>query len=270
MYCKKCGTEQKEGENFCPQCGTPYVNMEQNEPNSSDIEGLTTDKIQEKNNPSGIKQTQESRNGNEKNGTRLLTPNEKKKVVRIAKGGMWIIVIAIVFTFVRAGFGFSFWWYIYLILFALIAFTLFGFTLSDSEGKAKEYDSNDASVVNIISWIGAAMLVILYLWGPLNSDYRSSEEIIVSDKYEKSSSFNDDSYSWLQGTWICNTPYGSIRIVIDGDHISEDYGDGDIMYGTYRISDGVLYPNTNSHAYYPLDMSVHKIGDGRGGYFRKQ
>lgn len=85
-----------------------------------------------------------------------------------------------------------------------------------------------------------------------------------------SSAVVDDSYSWLQGTWICNTPYGTIRIVIDGDHISEDYGDGDIMYGTYRISDDTLYPNTDSHTFYPLDMSARKIGDGRGGYFRKQ
>ena len=80
----------------------------------------------------------------------------------------------------------------------------------------------------------------------------------------------DDSYSWVQGTWICNTPYGSIKIEIDGDHIREDYGDGEVMYGTYSISDNVLHPNTNSHVFYPLDISAHKIGDGRGGYFRKQ
>ena len=25
MYCKKCGTEQKPGQKFCPKCGTPFV-----------------------------------------------------------------------------------------------------------------------------------------------------------------------------------------------------------------------------------------------------
>lgn len=25
MYCKKCGTEQEEGQKFCPNCGTPFV-----------------------------------------------------------------------------------------------------------------------------------------------------------------------------------------------------------------------------------------------------
>lgn len=27
MYCKKCGTEQKEGQKSCPKCGTPFVEM---------------------------------------------------------------------------------------------------------------------------------------------------------------------------------------------------------------------------------------------------
>lgn len=27
MYCKKCGTEQKEGQKFCPKCGTQFVEM---------------------------------------------------------------------------------------------------------------------------------------------------------------------------------------------------------------------------------------------------
>ena len=25
MYCKKCGTEQKNGQKFCPKCGEPFV-----------------------------------------------------------------------------------------------------------------------------------------------------------------------------------------------------------------------------------------------------
>lgn len=28
MYCKKCGTEQKQGQKFCPKCGTPFVSDE--------------------------------------------------------------------------------------------------------------------------------------------------------------------------------------------------------------------------------------------------
>ena len=28
MYCKKCGTKQKEGQKFCPKCGTPFPVIE--------------------------------------------------------------------------------------------------------------------------------------------------------------------------------------------------------------------------------------------------
>lgn len=31
MYCKKCGTEQKGGQLFCPKCGTPYPSVENQE-----------------------------------------------------------------------------------------------------------------------------------------------------------------------------------------------------------------------------------------------
>ena len=27
MYCKKCGTEQKEGQKFCPKCGEPFIEV---------------------------------------------------------------------------------------------------------------------------------------------------------------------------------------------------------------------------------------------------
>lgn len=272
MYCKKCGTEQKDGHKFCPKCGTPYNDIEQIGSDSSNEVGLTIDKIQEMNNPSESEQMQEQRNGNETNGTRLLTPNEEKKVVRIAKGGMWIIVIAIVFTFVRAGFGFSIWWYLYLTIMAIIAFVLWFTAKPDSDTKLND---GDAILTKGLSWIGAAMLVMLYMWGPLNSNYtvsHSKEHRSSLESYEQSSnsSDSDDSaHSWIQGTWECDTPYGAIIIRIDGDRIYEDYGDG-VMSGTYRIYDNAIHPNTGNPVTYELDMSSHRILDGRGGYFRKR
>lgn len=30
MYCKKCGTEQKDGQKFCHKCGEPFVGQNEN------------------------------------------------------------------------------------------------------------------------------------------------------------------------------------------------------------------------------------------------
>jgi len=34
MFCKKCGTEQQEGQMFCPKCGTPFVGLNSSESKS--------------------------------------------------------------------------------------------------------------------------------------------------------------------------------------------------------------------------------------------
>ena len=36
MYCKKCGTEQKDGQKYCPKCGEPFIN-ENGKPNLKGI-----------------------------------------------------------------------------------------------------------------------------------------------------------------------------------------------------------------------------------------
>ena len=127
-----------------------------------------------------------------------------------------------------------------------------------SSANTNKDNSND-----LVWWILGILLVVFVGNRCLNS---SDSE----DSYSSSSTVMEDSYSWLQGTWICNTIAGDIVVKIDGNQIVEDYGDGAVFRGTFRIEGNTLFPNTNSHAYYPLDPSVQKIGDGRGGYFRKR
>lgn len=174
MYCKKCGTEQKDGQKFCPKCGTPYLNVEQN-----DVNSLKEDVKEEIELPqidlgvdSEKEQVKEYKVNNNTSETQPLSEEEEKKVRRIAKAGMWIITIAIVLTFVNAGFGFSFWWYLYLIIMAIIALLLLVMSNTNDSDKQK-LNTNDSYLTNIISWIGAIMLAILYLWGPLNTNYVS-------------------------------------------------------------------------------------------------
>lgn len=46
MYCKKCGTKQKEGQKFCPKCGMPFLVMEK--PRSvAPVNDITTEKAED-------------------------------------------------------------------------------------------------------------------------------------------------------------------------------------------------------------------------------
>ncbi len=257
MFCKKCGTEQRDGQKFCPKCGTPYVSVEQNDKGLEPI--------------ADGEQAHKARMENSTKDIHVLSPNEEKKVLRIAKAGMWIIAIAIVLTFVRAGFGFSFWWYLYLVIMAVIAF-VFWITSNSKVRESRRLDSNDSYMINLISWIGTIMLVILYIWGPLNSDYEVSGDDSDSYRYEQSSSsdLSDKVPSWIQGTWYCVTPYGNMQVEIVGDHIREIPGDGSSYYGTYHIQGDAIMPETGSQMYYQMDFDNKRLSAGQGYYFRKQ
>lgn len=270
MYCKKCGTEQKEGQKFCPKCGTPYIDLEQEGVVNSNKDSIL-DVREKTGKPVGKEQPQEQKNENQDNFTRPLNPNEERKVMRIAKAGMWIILIAIVLTFVRTGFGFSFWWYLYLVIMAIIAL-IFWITVTPNSNGENRLKSADATFVNLLSWVGAIMLGILYLWGPLNSDYQVSGDDSDSYRYEQSSSSEDSDKapSWIQGTWYCVTPYGNMQVEIVGDHIREIPGDGSSYYGTYHIQGDAIMPETGSQMYYQMDFDKKRLSAGQGYYFRKQ
>lgn len=195
MYCKKCGTEQQNGHKFCPKCGTPYIEVEHDVVDISKDEEIDKEEPQEEImslDDKKLLQEQMLESGREVNGVQTLSPTEEKITRRIAKAGMWIIIVAIVLTFVRAGFGFSFWWYLLIIIFAGIALFFCGVNLPESDGKTRSLDSNDASVVKIASYLGAAILVVLYLWGPLNANYTSGSSFSSSDYNGSSFSSSDN------------------------------------------------------------------------------
>lgn len=127
----------------------------------------------------------------------------------------------------------------------------------EKNGQTKKDSSG--SIGKIFVWgIIIALFLMIKMCGGCNSCDSSDD-----------SSSDSSAPSWIQGTWECDTPYGAIIIRIDGDRIYEDYGDG-VMSGTYRIYDNAIHPNTGNPVTYELDMSSHRILDGRGGYFRKR
>ena len=283
MFCKKCGTEQKEGQKFCPKCGTPYIDLEQEGVMSSNKDSILEIREKEEE-PAEKEQIQEQTNESQINDTRPLNPDEEKKVVRISKAGMWIILIAIVFTFVRAGFGFSFWWYIYLLIMAFIAF-IFLITSNSKVRESRRLDSNDSYVINLISWVGAIMLVILYIWGPLNS--HSSNESGSEGSY---SIETEQIPSWLtKWKFVCIVENGG-KIVIrlyqngtahmmltdptgapikgsyNGEPITMDFN------GTFTIEGNHVYlsfAGTSKKVVLEIDEENHRLYGEGGGVFKQ-
>ena len=133
-------------------------------------------------------------------------------------------------------------------------------------------NDGDALFTKILSWAGAVMLAILYLWGPLNSDYNVGGDDSDSYMYDQSSDSDDSDRtpSWIQGTWYCVTPYGNMQIEIVGDHIREILGDGSSYYGTYHIQGDAIMTETGSQMYYQMDFDKKRLSAGQGYYFRKQ
>lgn len=79
-----------------------------------------------------------------------------------------------------------------------------------------------------------------------------------------------DAPFWIQGKWVCTTPYGRMTVEISGNHIKEF--DGTSYYeGTYHIQDDmIMTDNTGSNAYYKMDFANKRLAAGGGYYFTKR
>ena len=77
MYCKKCGNMQKNGEKFCPKCGTPYLSVTNNHLSNSGKTLVDNDSEFESNQNSEESPRQEFTNNN---------PNQGAKEILIVDG----------------------------------------------------------------------------------------------------------------------------------------------------------------------------------------
>lgn len=76
---------------------------------------------------------------------------------------------------------------------------------------------------------------------------------------------------WVQGEWYVETDFGTITLVIDGDHITET-SDGGTSRGTCRVGGGLLVCNFGDGETftYRLDTDRHLIDAGEGLLMRKR
>ena len=98
-----------------------------------------------------------------------------------------------------------------------------------------------------------------------SSDSMSSFDYERSAETERSNS----APSWIQGKWVCKSPYGDMQIEIDGDYIREIPGDGTSYYSKYSIQDNKIMPHSGSGMYYPMDLASKRIGAGQGYYYER-
>lgn len=321
MYCKKCGTEQKDGQKFCPKCGEPFLNdspkqslekgqsndyrenasshssipsevndcsnqthVEINSQSIKDVEGPMVEKTTKQSEQHFATEQGYQEEEKKADDSLPLSSDKEKKVKLTAKAGMWIILIAIVATFIRTGFGFSFWWYIFLLVFAGVALLLWGVLLPNTDADKKPLTTSDALAVKVLLYVGAAMFVILYLWGPLNSDYTSGSDY----SYERSSNdSSNDIPKWLtEWGFICETGDGAILVKFDnngkfymrvtgGGHQSSGFypsKGGDLnMNGTFTIENNNvnLSFTTGDYCTFKMDAQSQRLYSERGGVFKQ-
>ena len=143
MYCKKCGTEQKEGQKFCPKCGEPYIVAKDTPTQKEDEDGVEKAKdslsgkaeelsqkgkvfIEEKVQPKIKEKVEEFK--------KIDWEEKRKESIKIAqsffsdkgkmrKATIWIAIISVLWFFIfRGGFSASWYWWLFAIAFIIGAF----------------------------------------------------------------------------------------------------------------------------------------------------
>lgn len=87
----------------------------------------------------------------------------------------------------------------------------------------------------------------------MNADMERNREKIRREKEEAKQRQMESVKSWIQGNWICNTPYGESRLGISGDYITV-FSNGRPDYtGTYTIEDNhIVYDRHDGYSSYVI------------------
>ncbi len=96
------------------------------------------------------------------------------------------------------------------------------------------------------------------------------EDSTVEDTTSDDVDQDDDNYDWLQGTWVGQTPYGTVQLIIAGNHIKSQDNSG-ISTGTFNIQNRQIIATYKSGQTltYSIDTNKYRIGYGKGIYLYK-
>lgn len=143
MFCKKCGTEQKEGQKFCPKCGEPFIVANDTPNQNKEGEGVKAamdglvekagelsqkgksffeNKVQPliKEKVDEFKKTDWEEKKKELLKTAQAFFSDKEKMRKVT---IWIAIISVLCFFIfRGGFRASWYWWLFAIAFIVGAF----------------------------------------------------------------------------------------------------------------------------------------------------
>ncbi len=127
------------------------------------------------------------------NNTIKVTEESKNKTLKLAKIAGYIGLFLVLAPFFITGFGFNWFWYLVIIGVAFFTLAMFGM-------KGKDISEHSIVKKTLISFLVVGCL--MFIWGPLNSEYGSDSSSSSSYSYSSSSSSNtaysvsdEDAYS---------------------------------------------------------------------------
>ena len=197
MFCKKCGTEQKEGQKFCPKCGEPYIvakgtpTQNGNEDRSEKAKDSFSEKaeglskkgknfIEEKIQPQikekfdSLKKTDWSKKKKRLIETASIFFSDKD---RMRKTTIWIAIISVLWFFVfRSGFSAPWYWWLFAI--AIIIGVIY-------KPKAKD-DADALRKTRIILFLSVFLGLILVFHSPQSGALGGEVESDVNYKASNS------------------------------------------------------------------------------------
>ena len=198
MYCKKCGTEQKNGQKFCPKCGEPFVvanetpNQDEKSEKPKNVSDSLGDKaeelsqkgksfIEEKIQPQIKEKVEdfkkidwEENKKESKEAVRTFLSDKNK----MRSATIWIAIISVLWFFIfKSGFSASWYWWLFAIAFIVGAFY-----------KIKAKDEADALKKTRLTLICAVVLGAVFIFhssgggvlgGEIDSDinYKANNDV---------------------------------------------------------------------------------------------
>ena len=243
MYCKNCGTEQKEGQKFCPKCGTPFEHraevVQQKETNEQKPEDKVPDSPAEDSPIDIFKENVQGISGSLKDSLKNVSglPEKVGFATKIAVGLflLWLF-------FSKAGFAFSLIWYVLIAVLLFFAFR-----------KQKEVDGGAIPPQYLSAAVCFLLMLILAIGVPskqgngwLGTD---SEEMNDEDETDVFNRQINEGYVWTnqrRDGW--GKEMTEVFFFYPKD---KQYGDFHSIYfypnsysprvrGTYTITDGII------------------------------